>query len=162
MARVGRVQHNLPREISTFIGRDVECTSVARLLGTTPLLTLVGPGGVGKTRLALHVAGALAEDYADGVWLIELGRVFDPLGVPHAVTQAVDVREQAGRPPIETLSDALLRCIILSGRESGVGHQRRIEGTDGMSGPPPSRPASDLPDLGAPSFWKALLSVWSL
>jgi predicted ATPase/DNA-binding CsgD family transcriptional regulator len=107
MARVGRLQHNLPRQLSTFIGRDLECASMARLLWTTPLLTLVGPGGVGKTRLALHVAGALAEDFADGVWLIELGRVFDPVGVPHAVTQAVGAREQPGRPPIETLSDAL-------------------------------------------------------
>jgi predicted ATPase len=113
MARLVRVQHNLPREISTFIGRDLECTSVARLLATTPLLTLAGPGGVGKTRLALQVAGALAEDYGDGVWLIELGRVFDPVGVPHAVTQAVGAREQPGRPPIETLHDALTRSSAL-------------------------------------------------
>jgi len=77
------------------------------LLGTQRLVTLVGPGGFGKTRLALEVAGESLPGLEDGTWLVQLGSLTDPSLVAQTVASAVGAREQAGRTIIETLSDYL-------------------------------------------------------
>ena len=88
--------NNLPLEISSFVGREKELAEVIRLLEDTRLLTLTGPGGCGKTRLAVVAAGELAEGFEDGVWLVELASLSDPSLVPQAVALVLGVREQPG------------------------------------------------------------------
>jgi non-specific serine/threonine protein kinase len=100
-------RHNLPTRISSFVGREREIAEIARLLGSTRLLTLSGTPGVGKTRLAVEVAESLLGRVPDGVWLIELAPLDDPGLVPKAVAAALGVREQPGQPLRETLLDAL-------------------------------------------------------
>lgn len=97
--------HNLPPHLTRFIGREEEKAEVKRLQATTRLLTLTGPGGSGKTRLALEVATDLyaAPGYADGVWLVELAALSDLTLVPQAVASALGVRETTGQPLTETL-----------------------------------------------------------
>ncbi|HMA37884.1 MAG TPA: adenylate/guanylate cyclase domain-containing protein, partial [Chloroflexia bacterium] len=90
--------HNLPIQVTSFIGREHEMADVIRLLAGTHLLTLTGPGGTGKTRLSLQVAADLLDDFADGVWLVELAALTDPALVGQAVASALGVREEAGRP----------------------------------------------------------------
>ena len=99
--------HNLPLQLTSFVGREREQADVRRLLDATRLLTLTGPGGTGKTRLALQVAADALEAHPDGVWLAELGALADPALVPQAVAAAVGVREEPGRPLVATLTDAL-------------------------------------------------------
>jgi predicted ATPase/class 3 adenylate cyclase len=99
--------NNLPLQLTSFVGREPELAEVAALLGTTRLLTLTGPGGTGKTRLALQAAANALEAYPDGVWLAELGALADPVLVPAAVAVAVGVREEPGRPLLATLTAAL-------------------------------------------------------
>jgi predicted ATPase/DNA-binding SARP family transcriptional activator len=99
--------HNLPNVLTSFIGRARERAEVARLLATTRLLTLTGAGGCGKTRLALMMAGDLAGEYTDGVWLVELAALADGALLPQAVATALGVREEAQRPLRSTLVDAL-------------------------------------------------------
>ena len=86
--------NNLPRQLTSFVGRGREMAEVKRLLSTTYLLTLSGSGGCGKTRLALQVAADLLEEFADGVWLVELAALLDPALVPQAVASALGVREE--------------------------------------------------------------------
>jgi predicted ATPase/DNA-binding XRE family transcriptional regulator len=105
--------NNLPAQLSSFIGREQELAEVRSLLPTTRLLTLTGAGGVGKTRLALRVATDVDSEYRDGVWLVDLAPLADPLLVPKALALALDVQEQAGRPLIETLTDRLRRRRLL-------------------------------------------------
>jgi hypothetical protein len=78
-------RHNLPVQLTSFVGRGKETAEVKALLRGTRLLTLTGAGGVGKTRLALQVATEVLEDYPDGVWLVELASLSDPAFVPQAV-----------------------------------------------------------------------------
>ena len=99
--------NNLPRQLTSFIGRKREMGEVKSLLSTTYLLTLTGSGGCGKTRLALEVAAAVAEDFPDGVWLVELASLMDPAFVPQEVASILDVNEQPGRSFMNTLSDYL-------------------------------------------------------
>jgi predicted ATPase/class 3 adenylate cyclase len=99
--------HNLPLQWSSFIGREKEMEEVKRLLPTTPLLTLSGAGGCGKTRLALQAAADLLEAYPDGVWLVELAALEEPILVPQAVATALGVPEQPGRPLTATLIEHL-------------------------------------------------------
>jgi non-specific serine/threonine protein kinase len=80
---------------------------VRRLLATSRLVTLTGPGGVGKTRLALEVANAVHRSFSDGVVLVELDQVSDPALVVNQVAVAVGLREQSGRPPVELLTEYL-------------------------------------------------------
>jgi predicted ATPase/DNA-binding SARP family transcriptional activator len=101
-------QTNLPAGLTSFVGRDDELTQVAGLLGAHRLLTLTGPGGAGKTRLAVEAARAELAAAPGGVWLVELAPVTDPAEVPTAVLAALGLREQAlmyARGPIGTVID---------------------------------------------------------
>jgi non-specific serine/threonine protein kinase len=99
--------HNLPLQLSSFIGRAREIAAVTRLLAGTRLLTLVGTGGVGKTRLAVQVGAALLDRYPHGVWLVELAPLAAPALVPSTVLTVLGVPEQPWRPAVDTLLDAL-------------------------------------------------------
>ncbi len=99
--------HNLPIQLTSFVGRVREITEVRRLLGAACLVTLTGSGGAGKTRLALQVAADVVERYPDGVWLVEFAPIADPALVPKTVASALQVPEQPGRDMTATLVDAL-------------------------------------------------------
>ncbi|HZP83094.1 MAG TPA: tetratricopeptide repeat protein [Chthonomonadaceae bacterium] len=99
--------HNLPIQLTSFIGREKEMEQVRRLLSTTRLLTLTGAGGSGKTRLALQVAADVLDEYPDGVWLVELASLADPALVPQAVAAVFGLGEESGRPLLQTLTDYL-------------------------------------------------------
>jgi predicted ATPase len=106
-------KHNLHRQLSTFIGRDKELGDIKRLLKETQLLTLLGPGGTGKTRLMLQAAEEVIEDYPDGVWLVELAPLTDPNLIPERVAAALEVQEQPGRKIFDTLTEYLRRKELL-------------------------------------------------
>jgi predicted ATPase len=99
--------NNLPTQTSTFIGRKRELASAVERLQTTRLLTLTGPGGSGKTRLALHLAADLLERFPDGVWLIELAPVSDPAGIGPTLAAAAHIGERPGRSTLDTITDWL-------------------------------------------------------
>ncbi len=96
--------HNLPAQVTSFVGRTREMDTLKTLLGETRMLTLTGSGGCGKTRLALEVAGRLLGKYPDGIWYADLAPLADPGLVPKAVASVLHVREQPGEP----LADALV------------------------------------------------------
>jgi predicted ATPase/class 3 adenylate cyclase len=98
---------NLPLQLTSFVGREEEIAEVERLLGHTRLLTLTGPGGSGKSRLALRVATELLTRYRDGSCFVDLSPVTDPALVPAAVAKALGVPEAAGRPILEEVKDHL-------------------------------------------------------
>ena len=102
-----KLLHNLPELVSRFVGRDAELVEVRKLVSGHRLVTLTGVGGSGKTRLALQVAAEALDDFAEGVWLVELASLADPALVTSAVASALGVREEPGRPLLETLVDAL-------------------------------------------------------
>ena len=104
----------LPAAVSSFVGREHETKAGAELLETARLVTLIRVAGVGKTRLALAVAAAVAERYADRVWLVELAPVADPALVPAAVAAVLGVREQPGQTLAKTLASRLrYRSLLL-------------------------------------------------
>jgi non-specific serine/threonine protein kinase len=98
---------NLPLELSSFVDREREVAEVRRLLGDNRLLTLTGPGGCGKTRLALAVASEVAGDVEDGAWWVGLAPLSDQNLISQAIAQALKVREQPGFSLTETLADSL-------------------------------------------------------
>jgi len=100
-------RHNLPAEVSSFVGRARELTRVKQLLQETRLLSLTGTGGAGKTRLALHTAVELVDSYPDGVWLVELGSLQEPTLVPLVVASALGVWEEPRTPLMTTLTEYL-------------------------------------------------------
>jgi len=101
--------HGLPAAVTSFIGREEAVREVAGLLGEYRLVTVTGPGGAGKTRLAGEVARAVASRFADGVWLAELAPVADPALIPAVVAAALGVREQPGVRAEEALARVLAR-----------------------------------------------------
>ena len=103
----GAQLRDLPVELTSFIGREQEINAVRRLLATTPVVTLSGAGGSGKTRMALQVAKQLAESFSDGVYVIELASLNVDELVPRAVATALGVRERLGRPLLQTLQDTV-------------------------------------------------------
>ncbi len=105
--------NNLPVQLTSFVGRRREMDEVKQLLTKSRLLTLIGPGGSGKTRLSLEVAGELLEDHSDGVWVVEFAVQSDPALVPQRVATALDVREEPGRPLTDTLVNFLRRKSLL-------------------------------------------------
>ena len=99
--------NNLPIQLTTLVGREREVADVRRLLTSTRLLTLTGPGGCGKTRLALQVAADLVEHYPQGVWLVDLAPLAESGLVPQSVASVLGVREEQHRPLGDTLADHL-------------------------------------------------------
>lgn len=100
---------NLPAALTTFIGRRRDIAEIRRLLGSARLLTLTGPGGIGKTRLALEAAAAAGDAFPDGVWLVDLAPVLDPKAVVGAAAAALGVRDVGSRPVVEKLAAHLSR-----------------------------------------------------
>ena len=111
----GTCPHNLPTMSTSFVGRHRELAELGRLLERTRLLTLTGPGGAGKTRLAVEIAhGQVASArWADGVWLVELAGVTQGDGVPSAVGGALELPLEGNRPWIAALVDQLASRAIL-------------------------------------------------
>ena len=105
--------HGLTPSLTRFIGREGAADEVARLLDEYRLVTVTGPGGVGKTRLAAEVAERAAGQFADGVWLVELATVLDPAQVPAATAAVLGVREQPGVAVTDSLAEMLARQQML-------------------------------------------------
>jgi hypothetical protein len=95
---------NLPVELSSFVGRARELVEVRRLLSAARVVTLTGPGGIGKSRLALRAAHRLARYFPHGVWLVELAGLDDPDLLPYALARSMSVYER----PDSGIQDTLL------------------------------------------------------
>jgi class 3 adenylate cyclase len=106
--------HNLPMQVTSFIGREKEIGDVKRLLLADRFVTLTGPGGTGKTRLSLQVGADLLELFPDGVWLVELVTLGDPALVVQTVAQTLGVRESSGRPLLSLLANYLRAKDVLA------------------------------------------------
>ena len=100
-------RHNLPLQLTSFIGREREIAEVKYLLSATRLLTLTGPGGTGKTRLSIQVANELLDQYPDGSWFVVLAPISDPLLLPRTTAIAIGLRDEPQRPVIDMLCDYL-------------------------------------------------------
>ncbi len=105
--------NNLPIALSSFIGRGREIVEVKQLLATNRLLTLIGAGGCGKTRLAIWVAEEVGAAFSDGVWLVELASLANPELAPQTLATVLGLREQTGRPVLESLTDHLASRQVL-------------------------------------------------
>jgi DNA-binding SARP family transcriptional activator len=103
----------IPVPLTSFVGREKELKEIARLLSSTRLLTLTGPGGVGKTRLAIQTAHQLTKKYKDGVFWVSLVGLSDPNLIPQEIAQSLDVREVPNVPLIEALKTQLKSKEIL-------------------------------------------------
>ncbi|TMD79586.1 MAG: LuxR family transcriptional regulator, partial [Chloroflexi bacterium] len=103
MARPARRLGNLPAEATSFIGRQNALAEVRKKLSQARLVSLVGPGGVGKTRLAIRIGTDLGRGFKDGVWLAELADVRDARLVSNALMLALDLRDQAATEPLALL-----------------------------------------------------------
>ncbi len=104
---VDAVPGNLPLQATRFVGRDVEVDELVELVRTHRLVSLTGVGGVGKTRLAVHVAAELVADFGDGVWLVELADVNDPSAVPDAVATSLALAPQ----PAMSITDSVVQSL---------------------------------------------------
>jgi predicted ATPase/class 3 adenylate cyclase len=98
---------NLRPPATSFLGRESELAEVEASLNAHRLVTLTGPGGVGKTRLALEVAARIKESFPDGVWVIELAAVGDPAAVPEAVAAVLGITQQPGMSVADSVAQAL-------------------------------------------------------
>jgi predicted ATPase/DNA-binding winged helix-turn-helix (wHTH) protein len=101
------VRHNLPQPLTRFIGREREIEQIRSHLAGVRLLTLIGAGGCGKTRLAREVATASVDQFADGVWMVELAPLSDPTLMVQALSRALSLEAYPGRDLGETLLDHL-------------------------------------------------------
>ena len=93
---------NLPEALTSFIGREREVVEIKRLLPGKRLVTIIGAGGIGKTRLALQAAAEVVDAYGDGVCLVELASIRDSSLVPTAVARSLGVPERSGKPAVKS------------------------------------------------------------
>lgn len=99
--------HNLPLQLTSFIGRERELTEAKKLLSSTRLLTFIGPGGTGKSRLSLQVAAEQLSKFKDGIWLTELAPLADPTYIISTIASTFHLREVQGVPLSETITNYL-------------------------------------------------------
>lgn len=105
----------LPQEPNSFVGREREIDELRKLLSASRMVTLTGPGGIGKTRLALRTLAVMADEFPDGVCYVELADLANPDLVVARVASAAGVADEPGRPLLDTLADALrLRRLLLA------------------------------------------------
>jgi predicted ATPase/class 3 adenylate cyclase len=95
--------NNLPQQLNSFIGRERELAETRQKLAANRMLTLLGMGGIGKSRLSLQLAAEVLDDFPDGVWFVELAPLADERSVPQALASVLGVKEEAGRPVIEAV-----------------------------------------------------------
>jgi predicted ATPase/class 3 adenylate cyclase len=100
---VAKLPNNLPQQSTSFVGRERELDEVKTLLGTARLITLLGMGGLGKTRLSLQVAAEVMPQYPDGAWFVDLTTVREAERVVDEVARVLGVSEEPGRPLLQTL-----------------------------------------------------------
>jgi len=160
----------LPAELNSFVGRRRELAETRRLLSASRLLTLTGPGGVGKTRLALRVADQVRRAFPDGVWLVELASLHDPALLPQTVARELGLRDASAEPATrlaDYLKDKRLllfldncehlvdACAVLAGKLLAAApglsvlatsrHVLGVEGEQILPIPPLPLPAADEP-----------------
>jgi predicted ATPase/class 3 adenylate cyclase len=114
---------NLRAATTSFIGRESEVAELQAAVKAHRLVTLTGVGGVGKTRLALEVAGRLADEFPDGVWFFELAAVTDPAAVPDAVAAVLGITQQPGKSVAQSVAAALegrVRLLVVDNCEHVV------------------------------------------
>jgi predicted ATPase/class 3 adenylate cyclase len=104
-----RIEYTLPSQLTRFVGRRTELEAIQGLLHDQRLLTLIGSGGVGKTRLAVEAAESAVGDYPEGIWFVDLGPVSDPGLVPAAVAGRVGIPESVDRSPTDQLSEHFIQ-----------------------------------------------------
>jgi predicted ATPase/transcriptional regulator with XRE-family HTH domain len=124
--------HNLPRQLTSFVGRDEVVNEIAGFVTTAPLVSIVGTGGVGKTRAAIEVGAQLLNQFTDGVWFVQLAPLNDPELVTHALAAALGVQESPRRSLLSTLISYLERkqlLIILDNCEHVIAQTRGVAGS---------------------------------
>ena len=120
---------NLPLQTTSFVGRDDDMDEVMEALQSARVVTLTGVGGVGKTRLAIQVAADLLPHYRDGAWLIELGPLNTPDGIPDVLATTLSVQPRQGMSTIDSVIEALRRketLLVLDNCEHVIGTAARI------------------------------------
>jgi class 3 adenylate cyclase len=132
------VSTRLPAQLTSFIGRAAELTQLRELLAQNRMVTLTGAGGVGKTRLAVHVAAEAAGEFGDGAWYVDLAPITDPELVPVTVARALGLPDQPGRSTMDTITRFVAdRQMLTRGRlhqtlRRGLRHFRGVRtGDDG-------------------------------
>jgi predicted ATPase/class 3 adenylate cyclase/DNA-binding CsgD family transcriptional regulator/tetratricopeptide (TPR) repeat protein len=127
------LRHNLPAQATGFVGRAAELAELRSLVaGGSRLVTITGPGGIGKSRLAVQVAAEAVDGAGDGVWLVELAPVADPELVVGTVAAVLGVREQPGRPVLDTLADTVgdrYLLLVLDNAEHVLGAVAKLADT---------------------------------
>ncbi|MGZ3496907.1 MAG: ATP-binding protein [Vulcanimicrobiaceae bacterium] len=123
--------NNLPRQLTSFVGRDEVLADIVKLVEAHPLVTLVGTGGVGKTRCAIQVGAEFLNSCDDGVWHADLAPVSDPTFIANVVAQALNVQEQPNRPLLDTVVSYLKRkrlLLILDSCEHAIEEAGHVAG----------------------------------
>ena len=124
-----QLPNNLPRQLTSFVGRDDVLREVTGLITRSPLVTLVGTGGAGKTRCAIQAGADLLDHSSDGVWLAELAPISDPALVTSVIAQALNVHGQPDRPMLDALLTYLRHkrlLLILDNCEHVIDEARRV------------------------------------
>ena len=145
--------HNLPIQLTSFVGREQELDEVVKLLGGARMVTLAGVGGAGKTRLAIQTGAEMLTHYQDGVWLVELAPITDPSRITVAVMDVLGIEEKPDEEADRTLARSLARksiLLILDNCEHVVDSAARLAVTALGAGPGVTILATSREMLGVP------------